>query len=152
MVVCHRCDVPACVNPDHLWVGTQAENLQDCRNKGRAKVGEACSASKLTETQVFEIVEKLEGGASTRQICAEYNISSGHVSQIYHGNKWRHVNRTPSSHERKPYKLSEFDRIEIHWLLTMGATATAVARAYGVSDPSIHYVRKQYEKTLGDIE
>lgn len=40
-VVCHSCDNPICCNPSHLWVGTQQDNLEDCRRKGRARWGHA---------------------------------------------------------------------------------------------------------------
>ena len=54
-VVCHSCDNPGCVNPDHLWQGTQRDNIRDQMDKGRMALGEKRANSKLTEDAVRDI-------------------------------------------------------------------------------------------------
>lgn len=73
-VVCHRCDVPSCVNPDHLWLGTQADNLADCIRKGRGNrsSGERHFRVRITDKQVAEIRADQR---ISRVIAAEYGIS-----------------------------------------------------------------------------
>lgn len=85
MFVCHRCDVPACCNPDHLFLGTQRENLQDMANKGRHN---RLGGAKLNEAQVLEI---LALDSPQRLIAANYGISPSNVSRIKTRSSWRHI-------------------------------------------------------------
>lgn len=72
MEVCHRCDNPACVNPDHLFVGTHQDNMRDCRDKGRFH-------TKLTPSQLRDVRET---NKPRRQLAEEYGISTDHVSRL----------------------------------------------------------------------
>jgi hypothetical protein len=75
--VCHKCDVKACVNPDHLWVGTCKENVQDAKSKGRLpdQRGLNSKSAKLTESQVKEI-RALKGKVTYEKIGKIYNIAT----------------------------------------------------------------------------
>lgn len=92
-VVCHRCDNPACVNPGHLWLGTQAENLRDMIEKGRGKyvvprnnVGARNPMSKLSDDQVREI-RKLAGSMSQREIGRLFGVGQDQISRIISGKR-----------------------------------------------------------------
>lgn len=90
--VLHRCDNPPCVRPEHLFVGTPAENNADKIAKGRGRVprGEANGLSKLTEIQVREI--RARRGFDTYQALAdEFGVSIGTVHNVMHRIVWRHV-------------------------------------------------------------
>lgn len=95
LVVCHRCDVPACVNPSHLFLGTQDENMKDCAAKQRIRApvlrGSDARSAKLTEAQVVEIRKKLAAGARLRQLAAEYGVTRGNIFYIEHRLTWRHL-------------------------------------------------------------
>lgn len=96
--VCHHCDNPACVRPDHLFVGTAADNLRDMGRKGRSAPqtkphlfrGENNGHSKLTREQVEEIRATITGprGSLTR-VARKYGISVFHASDIRRGKFWR---------------------------------------------------------------
>jgi len=92
MFVCHRCDNPLCVNPDHLFLGTHQDNMDDMISKGR-KVsvgvrGEENKSAKLTEPQVRLI---FLDDRSSRTIAAHYGIGKTIVNNIKNKTKWSHL-------------------------------------------------------------
>lgn len=90
--VLHKCDNPACINPDHLFTGTQKDNMQDCVAKGRFTRGENVHSSRLTEKDVVEIRRKYANGdISQRQLARDYNMGSRAIHCVVHRIKWKHV-------------------------------------------------------------
>lgn len=92
LCVCHTCDNPICVNPFHLWQGTQTDNLKDMWAKGRGvnnpKYGEECNKAKLTRQQVIEIRLSPE---SYRTLGRRYGVSKTAILYIKNGRNWAHV-------------------------------------------------------------
>lgn len=88
MVVCHKCDVPACINPAHLFLGTHQENMADMKAKGRAKRGEGHRPSKLTADQVLAIRADQR---SAKKTAPDYGISWQNVLSIRSRRTWAHI-------------------------------------------------------------
>lgn len=91
-VICHSCDNPSCVNPDHLFKGTHQDNVNDKINKGRQLRGESVYNSKLTETDV-RLIRKLllKGDLTQTKIGTIFNVSGSVVTDIKKGRTWSHV-------------------------------------------------------------
>ena len=84
-LVCHRCDNPKCVNPEHLFLGDVKDNMRDKRVKGRSKginLGTSNAKAKLSDEEVFEIRELLSQGFKQNQIASLFKINQSHVSRI----------------------------------------------------------------------
>lgn len=89
--VCHTCDNPKCVNPDHLFLGTSSDNHLDMKSKNRHTFGERNSESKLTEGQVKEILALRSHKISQARIAEMFGISQITVSRIHRGLRWAHL-------------------------------------------------------------
>lgn len=88
LAVCHKCDNRRCFNPDHLFVGTRAENQRDMAVKGRGPRGEINARATLTTEKVLKI---LADPRVQWKIAADYNISQSHVSKLKRRGSWQHL-------------------------------------------------------------
>jgi hypothetical protein len=97
LFVCHRCDNPACINPDHLFLGTQKDNMQDCKDKGRfnspkrmasVRKGTSINTNKLTEDDVRDVRKKIAEGWSLSSIGVMFGVSVSAIWTIRHGRSW----------------------------------------------------------------
>jgi hypothetical protein len=90
MLVCHRCDNPACVRPEHLFLGTDLDNARDKVAKGRQarQRGEAHPGRKLAQEQATEIRCLAAWGNGHADIAAAFNISRSQVGRIVAGQRW----------------------------------------------------------------
>lgn len=91
----HTCDNPPCCNPAHLLLGTQADNMRDKKERGRAARGERSHAAKVTEQIVADIRRRRAAGEPRLQVAAEYGISYTAVFSIERGRSWGHVADPP---------------------------------------------------------
>ena len=90
--ILHKCDNPACVNPEHLFTGTQLDNLADMREKGRQVLGVTHGNAKLTKAQVIEIrLRYAAGGVTQAQLGANYGVTKSLISVIVLFKGWRHI-------------------------------------------------------------
>jgi hypothetical protein len=162
LFVCHKCDNPPCVNPEHLFLGTNLDNVRDAMQKGRAKMppindnsGERCGTSKLTSAQVLEIARRIDAGELHKDLSAKFGVSSSVISRINTGRRWssvtgrsivnskewRKLPRPETSGEKHPrHKLTQGNIFEICKRLDSGESQRKIATIIGVSRAAIESI------------
>jgi hypothetical protein len=143
--VLHSCDNPSCVNPDHLFLGTVADNMADKIAKGRARVlrGEESGPAKLSDRAALEI---LSDPRPYSQIAADYGVTPSTVASMKNRQSWRHlqVDVVKGSH-RGAHRRGASDKLTEQDVRQIRASPDAgkeLAARYGVSPQTICGIRK----------
>ena len=85
--VLHRCDNPSCVRPDHLFLGTNSDNMNDCASKGRMRLGEKHHKAKLS----WEKVEMIRSSTKTqKELAKEFGVCQATVWSVLAGESWKY--------------------------------------------------------------
>lgn len=155
MVVCHSCDNPSCCNPNHLFAGTQLDNIRDRVLKGRTKSqaglkngaytcpdkvnkGSKNGFSKLTETEVIEILRLRNSGAKNKDLAIKFNVTPENISSIVVRKAWKHIeldfDYTNPKVQGVKTKLTNENILEIRERYSKGnVTTVSLGEDYGVS-------------------
>jgi hypothetical protein len=92
MCVCHTCDNPSCINIDHLFLGTHADNMRDKSSKGRANMRSGRDhprhRAKITEAQAMDIKRRIATGERQCDIATSHGVTQNLVSEIKLGKTW----------------------------------------------------------------
>lgn len=89
--VLHKCDNPPCCNPEHLYEGTNDDNVRDRVNRGRQTKGECHYQAKLNDTKVRQIRNLLKAGQSCYKIAKMFQVDIHIITRIKKGEAWKHV-------------------------------------------------------------
>lgn len=101
LIVCHTCDNRACINPRHLFLGTDKDNSDDKIRKGRSRhaFGESVASSKLTDADVVKMREMRRRGLSYAKLGKLFGVSKHTALRAAKGEQWKHVAPLPEPNE-----------------------------------------------------
>jgi predicted DNA-binding protein YlxM (UPF0122 family) len=143
--ICHKCDVPACVNPSHLFLGTTLDNIRDKVSKGRQPHGEKTGGAILTREIVLNIRRRYyKGDISIEKLGKEMSISSGAIASVVMGKSWAWLKSDdpecqPPATPKMKSKLTEKEVLEIRRLWATGKfKCHEIASKFGVSRGAIN--------------
>lgn len=150
MSVCHHCDNPPCVNPKHLFLGTNYDNVLDKLVKDRQQRGEDFPTAILTEKAVIDIFELNQIGKTNEEIGRIVGVNSSTVSRILRGEDWKHVETPHRGCIKNNNTLSDQTVIEIFRTYRETRSMCKVAERLGLGDGTVFSVLKRL--THSDVE
>jgi hypothetical protein len=163
LCVCHRCDNPGCVNPEHLFAGTRHDNMRDMAAKGRNFVarpgkswfasGESHPKAKLSDSEVFSIRCRYFAGTNTvTELANEFGVSHVHLRNIVTRRQRADGKKAPGERDvrgqRKTRKLTDKQAEEVHFRCGIGESRASVAYSLGVGVGVIHRIMQGKSYTV----
>lgn len=140
--VCHSCDNPSCVNPEHLFAGSNNDNRQDSVKKGRHARGVTCGHSRVTEEQAIGFFRSYASGESVRSLAARSGISVRSVYKVLEGRNWKHI-QMDTGPRRGNCKLLPGQKEEVLTKLRQGVLQRVIAEEYGITQSQVSNIRRK---------
>ena len=142
--VCHKCDNPGCVNPDHLFLGTQQENIHDMLSKGRGQDG--LRRPKLNPRKVIKMKEMFVEGCSYKSLSRQFGVQVRVVREIIVEQRWKgtgpDVSHLVARRSVAHLKMTNEKAQEVRQLLSLGVKPKELPQMFGVSLTTIYEIRK----------
>jgi hypothetical protein len=138
LYVCHSCDVPGCVNPEHLFEGTQTTNMRDSIAKGRFKFappryGAANNKAKLTPIEVADVRARYAGGETLSELSRSLGMARSTLRDVVKGRTWCSSEVPRIRKGPRTAKLSTSDVAEIIALRRSGISTPELGRRFGIT-------------------
>lgn len=130
--VCHHCDIPGCVNPEHLFLGSKADNSADMVRKSRHAHGGRLPYSKLCESSVVDARNSYRSGMSVHALASAHGVSREVMRRALNGDTWSHVPNPCKTRRRSGGKLAltREQVIEARKMYSSGASVLDVGERF----------------------
>jgi HNH endonuclease len=139
--VLHTCDRPACVWPEHLFLGSHEDNMLDMKLKGRSRgaVGSINAAAKITESQAINIMcDPRPQGV----IAGEYGLTRHMIDKIQNGSAWKHVFKKKYKAERLSQRPKPLTKAQVARIKKDPRTQMQIADAFGTSQSTVSLIKR----------
>lgn len=145
LIICHKCDNPSCVNPNHLFLGNHKDNTDDMYKKNRQSEppvykGEDHGNSKLTDQEVISIYNSSD---TVKNIAIQYNICTLTVYRIKKGEGWKHLNLIPKTFAPfVPISIGKLSKEDVYFIRKSELPNTKLAEIFNYDASSIGKIKK----------
>lgn len=135
LYVCHKCDNPPCVNPDHLFLGTQKDNMQDMVRKGRNADSKGIKnpRASLYDDAIIQIRKLWDLGESVKEIAIHFCVPKSTVQKIISNETWTHLPPCNRKTSNRGSHLRELDILEMRRLYGLGLSSTLLGKMFRLS-------------------
>lgn len=145
LLACHKCDNPRCVNPDHLFIGTHQDNIDDKMSKGRHATGHGVDYkhAKLTEDDVLEI---RASELTVRELALKFGVTTSNITAIQTGKRWKHVGGKIRRHTEKhvfgeTHPQSKLDAEKVRFIRNSDLSIRELAEHFGLAIMTVYDAR-----------